>query len=58
MDVSPLDLHLEDEFLPTVADDEDDDDSTKWEFDLLFEESTHDKECDVIHIPVQRIVPK
>ena len=38
---------------PTIntSNNEDDDDSTKWEFESLFEESLHDKECDVVHIP-------
>ena len=43
MDVLPLDLHLKDEFLPTTVGDKDNDDSTKWKFDSLSKESTHDK---------------
>lgn len=35
-----------------TSNNEDDDDSTKWEFESLSEDSIHDKECDVVHIPV------
>ena len=34
-----------------TSNNEDDDNFTKWEFESLSEESLHDKECDVVHIP-------
>lgn len=33
-----------------TSNNEDDDDSTKWEFESLSKESLHDKECDVVHM--------
>lgn len=34
-----------------IINNDDDDDYTKWEFESLSEESLHDKECDVVHVP-------
>lgn len=34
-----------------IINNDDDDNSTKWEFESLSEESLHDKECDVVHMP-------
>ena len=34
-----------------TSNNEDDDDSTKWELESLIEKPLHDKECDVFHIP-------
>ena len=51
VNLSFLDSHYVKEPLIDTSNKEDADDSTKWEFKSLSEESIHDKECDVVHIP-------
>ena len=58
MNLSSPNIHLvEGSFIDDINN-EDGDDSTIWEFDSLSEESTQDKECDVVHIPTQSVATK